>query len=106
MRVLFGACIEGDLYSPKVECQVRAMSKTGARLSITTSRKLPERFELRVYKHEQPFMAEIAWRTDGEIGVRFIPHGQRAQALQKGPANENQASRLAELKSRFTFVQA
>ena len=55
-------------------CHIVDISDHGARLLVPNSQAAPERFTLlisqdgRVYRH-----CEVVWRSDGQLGVRFVP---------------------------------
>lgn len=53
------------------DCTVRNLSETGAKLALSSSLTIPHRFELAMHDGRQ-FSCEVAWRTETEIGVRFL----------------------------------
>ena len=53
------------------DCTIRNLSETGAKLAVTTSLGIPERFDLAMHDGRR-FACEVAWRTEAEIGVRFV----------------------------------
>lgn len=54
------------------DCTIRNLSETGAKLIVTSSLGIPERFGLAMADGRR-FDCEVAWRTETEIGVQFIP---------------------------------
>jgi two-component system cell cycle response regulator len=54
----------------QLECKVRDMSKTGARLAVAPSAKIPDEFILLVAEHKH--LCRVAWRSAKEVGVRFV----------------------------------
>ena len=52
-------------------CTIRNMSDTGAKLVVPSVIGIPERFELAL-DDGRHFGCAVAWRTETEIGVRFV----------------------------------
>jgi zona occludens toxin (predicted ATPase) len=52
------------------DCTIRNLSETGAKLEVTSSLPIPQRFELALHDGRR-FACEVAWRTETEIGVKF-----------------------------------
>jgi zona occludens toxin (predicted ATPase) len=65
-----GSIVVNDGFST-FDCTIRNLSETGAKLLVTSSLGIPQRFELSMQDGRR-FACEIAWRTETEIGVRFI----------------------------------
>jgi hypothetical protein len=53
------------------DCTVRNLSETGAKLAVTSTLGIPQRFALALTDGRN-FDCEIAWHTETEIGVRFL----------------------------------
>ncbi|WP_338722584.1 PilZ domain-containing protein [Devosia sp. XK-2] len=53
------------------DCTVRNLSETGAKLAVTSTLGIPQRFALTLADGRN-FDCEIAWHTETEIGVRFL----------------------------------
>lgn len=53
------------------DCTIRNLSETGAKLVVTNSLPIPPRFDLALNDGRR-FACETAWRTETEIGVRFL----------------------------------
>jgi len=53
------------------DCTIRNLSDTGAKLIVTSTLGIPQRFELAMADGRK-FQCEMAWHTEGEIGVRFL----------------------------------
>jgi PilZ domain len=65
-----------------LDCLVRDISATGARLEVSNAVLLPDAFDLYVAQKDTTMRARITWRRDGEIGVEFDqPHAAPAPAL-------------------------
>jgi hypothetical protein len=55
-----------------MDCVVRDISATGARLALAHQNVLPDRFELYVPLKEKNYSVEVRWRADEDIGVMFL----------------------------------
>jgi len=56
-----------------VDCTIRNMSDTGARLQIPTTVAIPDRFILFDVHVDTRRQATVVWRKGDQIGVRFDP---------------------------------
>jgi zona occludens toxin (predicted ATPase) len=65
-----GRIVVNDGFST-FDCTIRNLSETGAKLEVTSSLPIPQRFELAMHDGRR-FACEVAWRTETEIGVRFV----------------------------------
>ena len=54
------------------DCTIRNLSDAGTKLIVTSSLAIPNRFELAM-DDGRHFACEVAWRTETELGVQFIP---------------------------------
>ena len=54
-----------------LDCLIRDISATGARLEVSNAVLLPDSFDLYVPQKEMTQRARITWRASGEIGVEF-----------------------------------
>ncbi|MFC3705421.1 PilZ domain-containing protein [Devosia honganensis] len=70
-RTLKGARIVINDGFSTFDCTIRNLSGTGAKLQVASALGIPERFGLKLEDGRQ-FSCETAWRTDTEIGVRFL----------------------------------
>ena len=55
-----------------IDCIIRDMTETGARLRIDSQLGVPKLFDLVAVSANHEFKCEIAWRCGFDIGVRFI----------------------------------
>ena len=76
-----------------LDCLVRDISATGARLEVSNAVLLPDVFDLYVPQKEMTYRARITWRGEGEIGVEF----ESPQAVQHAP-KADLAARIHELE--------
>ena len=71
-RVLFGGrAIYGDgVYS--VQCTIRDISEGGARIAVSRGVQLPQNIYFIDLKAGTCHEAEVVWRQDPNVGIRFI----------------------------------
>jgi PilZ domain. len=72
-RTLKGAHIVLNEGFSTIDCMVRNMSETGAKLVVASVVGIPSRFDLAMDDGRR-FSCEIAWKSETEIGVRFLSH--------------------------------
>ncbi len=72
MRVLQRALIVFNNRLSTIECRVRDISDGGCRLRMGAPLTLPDRFIVHFVKTREERLAELTWRSDNELGVRFI----------------------------------
>ena len=61
--------VGGDL---KVECEIRDLTSSGAKLRLTDDITIPSCFDLTVLPEETARKAQVCWRDNEELGIRFI----------------------------------
>lgn len=66
-----GMIVFNDRYC-STECRVRNESAGGALLLVEQSHAIPQTFEFRLYPNPEYRQAEIVWRTDEAMGIRFL----------------------------------
>lgn len=66
-----GKIVYGD-FRFLVDCVIRDISSSGARLKVEDPSEVPETFHLYDYKHQRLIPAEAVWRSEREVGVRFV----------------------------------
>ena len=54
-----------------LDCLIRDMSSMGARLELSESVTLPDRFDLYLPQRDETWRADLQWRRGGQIGVAF-----------------------------------
>jgi hypothetical protein len=57
-----------------IDCVVRDISKTGARLRISDAITVPDAVELYLPSKDEIYRSRVLWRRDEEMGVTFIQH--------------------------------
>jgi hypothetical protein len=58
--------------SATVECTIRDISETGAKLCVTRSVTIPDIFELEFPKTGKRRRAQQVWTKQNRVGVRFV----------------------------------
>jgi PilZ domain len=69
LKSLIAATIVYNNGQCTLDCVIRNISETGAKLSVPASVALPDRFDLTVPQRSATYRAHIAWQRPGEIGV-------------------------------------
>lgn len=55
----------------RMDCVIRNLSDTGAKLEVASVKMIPQSFELMVARH-RPQSCRVAWRAIKELGVEFV----------------------------------
>ncbi|MBO1022461.1 PilZ domain-containing protein [Methylobacterium sp. SD274] len=76
-----------------MDCLVRDMSATGARLALTETATLPEMFDLFIPQKERTYKANLRWRRADGIGVAFADETTAAAPVP--PSQADPAAMLA-----------
>ncbi|CAA2105032.1 hypothetical protein MBUL_02990 [Methylobacterium bullatum] len=76
-----------------MDCLVRDMSATGARLALTETATLPEVFDLFIPQKERTYKANLRWRRADGIGVAFVDETTAAAPIP--PPQADPAAMLA-----------
>ena len=70
-RTLLGARIEFDNRTSTMDCVVRDISDTGARLALASPVVLPETFSLIIEPQHKRYRARVKWQRLSFAGVQF-----------------------------------
>jgi hypothetical protein len=70
-RTLLGGRIEFRNRSFTVDCAVKDLSDTGARLMLTGTSEIPAAFDLWIPEHGRRYRAQMKWRRSNLVGVAF-----------------------------------
>ena len=99
IRTLLQARIEFNAGATTVECTVRDLSESGARLQVPDSVVLPPKFTLFVPKHGRRYNALLRWHRQGYVGVEFEgAHGADT-------ATEDDEGRIARLEAEVARLR-
>src|SRR3954452_22989390 len=79
MRTLIAARISFNNGQSALDCLIRNLSDTGAKLIVSAAVTLPECFDLIVPQKSLTRRARIAWRRGEAIGVRFDDDAPRSE---------------------------
>ena len=71
LKTLLAARINFNNGQSALDCLIRNLSDTGAKLIVSAAVTLPECFDLIIAQKSVTRRARIAWRRGEEIGVRF-----------------------------------
>jgi hypothetical protein len=71
-RSLLGARIVFNKRSSTLDCTIRDISETGARLSFGHGIDVPPTFDLHIPKTGRLVRAELVWQRGPLCGVRFV----------------------------------
>jgi len=74
-RVLKGALIVFNAGGSTINCTVRNLSETGARLTVVSFLGIPNQFTLEFNDKTAAYDCEVVWRKETELGVRFVRAG-------------------------------
>ena len=69
---LLGARIEFNNRSSTLDCTVRDLSRTGARLALAGRSDVPDEFDLWIEDRNQRYRAQVRWRRLTLLGVEFV----------------------------------
>lgn len=99
VRSMLGAQIVFNNRSNTIDCNVRNISATGAKLLVGEALSLPQIFELNVPAKGLSYRATIVWRRGDEIGVEFAKEPSRAALMM------DDAERVRELESENALLR-
>lgn len=71
IRTFFGGVITFNKRCSTINCTVRNLSETGARLHLADTGTLPNTFDLIIRARDIDTPARVVWRSDTEAGVTF-----------------------------------
>lgn len=71
LKALIAARIAFNNGQSTLDCLIRNLSDTGAKLTVSAAGTLPECFDLIIAQKSVTRRARIAWRRGEDIGVRF-----------------------------------
>jgi len=96
-------CIQFNNRRTTIDCLVRDISDTGARLIFSDSVSVPDVVELYIPQKEQTLRAHVQWRRADELGVAFAKSA-RAPAP-SGPAEGELAERVEKLEAEIAALK-
>ena len=99
-RTLLQARIDFNGGLTTIECTVRDLSETGARLEVPASVALPARFQLSVPKLGRKYQAYTKWQRSGFVGIAF-----EQQASAAGSSEQDPEQRVAKLEAEVAKLR-
>ena len=72
-RTFFGGVIQFRQCKAPVNCTVRNYSLAGAKVTLSETDLIPDRFDLTIAKKERAYRTRMIWRNINEAGVEFLP---------------------------------
>ncbi len=70
-RTILGGEILFEDGSGSLDCRIRNMSKSGARLDLLNTADVPDRFILAINNGKDRLPVRLAWRSVTSVGVEF-----------------------------------
>jgi hypothetical protein len=70
-RVLLSGVVAHGPAGMTLDCAVRDLSETGARIRLTSPEDIWPPVALLILKTDKAYEAQIAWRHDNEVGLNF-----------------------------------
>jgi hypothetical protein len=71
--------------SPMVSCTIKDLTSHGACLSVASTYRLPDTFELTFEHGRSRRVCHVKWRTHNKLGVSFDPVDEQAAAATSDP---------------------
>jgi hypothetical protein len=71
-KVLKGATLRFNRGYGALECRVRNMSESGARLAFGDTAAVPPEFDFWLTGSDSPVRAVIRWRSVEDVGIEFV----------------------------------
>jgi hypothetical protein len=83
-----------------LDCLIRDISPTGARLIFSEAVNVPDVIELYIPQKEQTLRARVHWRHGDEVGIAFA-----AAADAQSPAEASLAARVEKLEAEMAAMR-
>ncbi|MGU3360853.1 PilZ domain-containing protein [Methylobacterium sp. M6A4_1b] len=88
-----------------MDCLVRDLSPSGARLALTETSTLPESFDLYIPQKDRTYRATLCWRRADGLGITFVDEAAPAPVPVPAAAADDAAAMLA-LVRRISELEA
>ena len=72
VRTILGARAVFNGGRSAIDCQIRNLSSTGARITLAEGLSLPGSFELQIPSRNKSYHVALRWRTKDAAGVQFV----------------------------------
>ena len=93
-------CIYFNNRRSALDCLIRDVSATGARLIFSEAVSIPDRINLYIAQKEQTLSAHVQWRRGEEVGVAF-----GAQASDDSRSDAELTERVARLEAEVATLR-
>jgi uncharacterized protein YceH (UPF0502 family) len=84
-----------------LDCVVRDISATGARLALAQHNVLPDQFELYVPLKERTYTVQVRWRAEEDIGVMFL---EKQETAATASPSDDLLARIEHLEAEVTAL--
>ena len=98
-RTLLRARIDFNGGMSTLECAVRDLSETGARIELGDSVAMPGKFRLFIPKHQRSYEAETRWHRGNSVGIEFV------NAPQQGASRDTEEGRVIKLEAEVAKLR-
>jgi hypothetical protein len=98
-RTLLGGRIAFNNCASTMDCEVRNLSSSGAKVTFTNTAVVPNQFDLKIARKEQSFRARMVWRAPNEAGIAFLSEYDR-----QVPVSLEWAKRLRNCEAEKTIL--
>jgi hypothetical protein len=108
LRVFLKGRIQFNNSASSIDCLVRDMSPTGARLVLSETATLPAKFDLFIPQKERTFRATLCWRREDGVGVTFDGANDDARGSQAALSDATTSAllrRIGELEAENAVLR-
>ncbi len=108
LRVFLKGRIQFNNSSSSIDCLVRDMSPTGARLVLSETATLPAKFDLYIPQKERTYRATLCWRREDGVGVTFDGANDDAREVPAAVADATTSAllrRIGELEAENAVLR-
>ena len=104
MRTLIAARISFNNGQSTLDCLIRNLSDTGAKLIVSAAIALPDSFDLFIPQKSVTRRVRIVWRRGEEMGVRFDEGAPRSES--RDPDASSLTRRMRELEAEVARLRS
>lgn len=106
-RSFLRGCIFFNNRRSAVDCLIRDISDTGARLTFSSTVAIPDVADLYIAQREQMLRIRVEWRHGDEAGVTFVSGGQASKASEPARAadGDDLAVRVQKLEAEIAALR-
>ncbi len=102
--------LQGRIYfnnrRSSVDCVIRDISPTGARLTFSSGVETPALVELHVPNKEETHSAKVAWRRGDEMGLEFVTAGPQVAEAELSARLQRLEEDVREVRSALAELRA